>query len=127
MERSYLLRCKIDIVRCFHSIVAFLVTLAVLQTAAIAREVEGTVPLIRGVRNRVYGTMRDSALVVSNGQEERTLTVDHHGHFRAELPEGSWRVIDVAPKDRKSLETGQTFSVYPGNGTLKIRVYIRLR
>jgi hypothetical protein len=115
------------IVPYLHRFLFFLVTLAVLQTAAFAREVEGTVPLIRGVRNRVYGTLRDSALIVSNGQKERTLTIDHHGHFRAELPEGTWKVIDVAPEDHKHLETGQTFTVSHGNGTLKVRVPIRLR
>lgn len=126
-KRSYQVRCKIGIVQCLRKVVVLLAMIAALQPIAAAREVDGTVPLIRGVRNRVYGTLRDSALIVSNGQEERTLTVDHHGHFHAELPEGSWRVIDVAPKDRKILETGQTFTVSPGNGTLKIRVSIRLR
>lgn len=113
--------------RSFCRILVLLITLAVLEVTAIAREVEGTVPLVRGVRNRVYGTLRDSELIISNGQEQRTLTVDHHGHFHAELTEGTWRVIDVAPKDRKNLETGQTFTVTPGNHVLKIRVALRLR
>jgi hypothetical protein len=106
--------------------VIVLVVVAVIQAAAIAREIEGSVPLVRGVRNRVYGTLKDSLLIVSNGQQERTLTVDHHGHFRAELPEGTWAVIDVAPNDRKSLKLGQTFTVPSGHRTLKIRLPIRL-
>ncbi len=92
-----------------------------------AREVEGTVPLIRGVRNRVYGTLRDSALIVSNGQEERTRTVDHHGRFRADLAEEAWKVIDVALNDRKRLTTGEIFTVSSGKRTLKIRVPLQLR
>lgn len=120
-------RSRIDLVRSFCRVLVLLITLAFLEATAIAREGEGTVPLVRGVRNRVYGTLRDSELIVSNGQEQRTLTVDHHGHFSAELPEGGWRVIDLAPKDRKYVETGQTFTVTPGNRVLKIRVALKLR
>ena len=66
-------------------------------------------------------------LIVSNGPEERTLPVDHHDRFHVDLPEGAWTVIDVAPDDRKRVETGQTFTVPAGNHILKIRVPIRLR
>jgi hypothetical protein len=107
--------------------VVFLVTVAVLQVAAFAREVDGTVPLIKGVGNRVYGTLRNSVLTVSNGTEERILAVDRHGHFHADLPEGTWKVIDIAAIDRKTVETGQTFKVPSGEHVLKIRVPMRLR
>lgn len=125
--RPDLVSGKMAVVLCLRRCVFVFVSVAFLQMAALARKVEGTVPLIRGVRSRVYGVFKDSALIVSNGREQQTLTVDRHGHFHAELPEGTWRVIDVSHKDRERVVTGQTFRVTPGTRPIKINIPMRLR
>jgi hypothetical protein len=69
----------------------------------------------------VYGALQNSALTVSNGQEQRTLTVDRHAKFHAELPEGFWKIVAVAPKDRNYVQIGQEFQIRQEKGPSRSR------
>lgn len=104
-----------------------LICAAAFHDVAVGCEVNGKVLITQGVRGLLYGTLRDSELVLSNGHDERTLAVDHHGRYHAELSEGTWTVIRVAPSTRKYLQIGQKLRIPAQKCSVRIDIYMRLR
>lgn len=103
------------------------ISAAALHSIAVGCEVTGKVLITQDVRGRVYGTLRDSELVLSNGHDERILAVDHRGRYHAELSEGTWTVIRVAPSARKYLQIGQKLRIPAQKRSVKVDIYMRRR
>jgi hypothetical protein len=112
---------------CFRELILVLVGALAFQPAVAGCEVDGKVLIVRGVRGLVYGRLRDSQLILSNGHQEQTLTIDHHGRFHVDLSEGTWTVIRVTPNDRNHLEIGQKFRVPPQERIVKIDIRVQVR
>jgi hypothetical protein len=104
-----------------------LICAAALHGEAVGCEVTGKALITQGVRGLVYGTLRDSELVLSNGRDERILAVDHHGRYHAELSEGTWTVIRVAPSAQKYLQIGQKLRIPAQKRSVKIDIYMQRR
>lgn len=109
-----------------RKLILILIGAVAFQAAAAGCEVEGKVLIVRGVRELVYGRLRDSELMLSNGNQKQTFTVDHHGRFHADLSEGTWTVIGVGPNHGK-LEIGQKVRVPPKKCPVKIEIRMRVR